>query len=110
MSSNSQTTSGGISLFGLIFLVLLIFKLAGIGEVANWSWWLITLPLWGPTTIVVLIVVCVGIVSIIKQRKNHKRFRQRFGLDSPIPPKKSNFQQRLEDMEAKRKALKNKDK
>ncbi|WP_267872556.1 transmembrane Fragile-X-F family protein [Burkholderia pseudomallei] len=29
-----------------IFLIFLALKLAGIGVVATWSWWLVTLPLW----------------------------------------------------------------
>lgn len=35
-----------MKLSSLVFLVLLFLKLAGIGVVATWSWWLVTLPLW----------------------------------------------------------------
>lgn len=41
-------------IFPAIFLVFLTLKLAEIGTVATWSWWLVTAPLWGP--LVVLIV------------------------------------------------------
>lgn len=44
--SNSGS-SGGVGIFGLLFLVFLVMKLAGIGSVANWSWWWVTSPLWG---------------------------------------------------------------
>lgn len=35
-----------MKLLPCIFLILLALKLAGIGIVAAWSWWLVTLPLW----------------------------------------------------------------
>lgn len=41
-----------------IFLVLLILKLA---NVINWSWWLITLPLWFPF-ICLVAIFCVALV------------------------------------------------
>ena len=44
--SESNSKSGGIGLGGAIFLVFLILKLAGIGQVATWSWWWVTRPLW----------------------------------------------------------------
>ena len=44
--SESNSKSGGINLLGAIFLVFLILKLAGIGQVATWSWWWVTSPLW----------------------------------------------------------------
>lgn len=51
MADNNNTTKG-IGLGTLIFLVFLTLKLAGIGEVANWSWWWVTSPLWLPAVIV----------------------------------------------------------
>ena len=35
-----------VGLFGLIFLAMFVLKLAG--PMASASWWLVTLPLWGP--------------------------------------------------------------
>lgn len=46
--SDKKTYQGGTSIFTLIFIVFLFLKLAGIGVVASWSWWLVTLPLWLP--------------------------------------------------------------
>lgn len=43
---------GGGSL--LIFLIFLIFKLTG---VINWSWWLVTSPLWIAPVVVILIIL-----------------------------------------------------
>ena len=48
MSNNATTThtthSGGIGLFGAMFIVFLVLKLTGY---ISWSWWWVTAPLWG---------------------------------------------------------------
>lgn len=52
MMDEKTTVSGnGIGLGTLLFLIFLTLKLAGIGEVATWSWWWITSPLWLPVVI-----------------------------------------------------------
>lgn len=43
--SNDNTTSGGIGLGGVLFVVFLILKLT---NYIDWSWWWITAPLWIP--------------------------------------------------------------
>lgn len=50
--------SGGIGLFGIVFIILLVFKLAGVGAVANWAWVWVFAPLWIP-------VACVGAVLLL---------------------------------------------
>lgn len=62
MADNSKTANG-IGLGTLIFLVFLFLKLAGMGEVANWSWWWVTSPLWIP---IVFIVGFLLIVLLLK--------------------------------------------
>ena len=42
MSNSSSST--GISFFGLLGIVFIIFKLT---HIIDWSWWLILLPLYG---------------------------------------------------------------
>lgn len=49
--ASRQARSQGIGFFGLVFIVFLVMKLAGIGVVANWSWWWVTSPLWLPTAL-----------------------------------------------------------
>jgi len=44
--SDSNTSSGGMGLTGILFLIFLVLKLTGVGAVANWSWWAVTSPLW----------------------------------------------------------------
>lgn len=65
--ADNKTTSSGIGLGGVIFIVFLILKLAGIGQVANWSWWWVTSPLWIPAAIVVGFGLLVLIITIIKK-------------------------------------------
>jgi len=45
----------------VIFIVFLVLKLAGIGQVANWSWWWVFSPLWIPFVIIGLVFVLVFI-------------------------------------------------
>ena len=65
MADNNKTT-GGIGLGTLLFLIFLVMKLAGIGSVANWSWWWVTAPLWIPAAIVVGLGLLVLIITVIK--------------------------------------------
>jgi hypothetical protein len=65
MTDNNKTT-GGMGLGTLLFLIFLVMKLAGIGSVANWSWWWVTSPLWIPATIVIGLVLLVVLIKLIK--------------------------------------------
>ena len=58
-----KKTSSGISLNGILFIIFLILKLAGIGQVANWSWWWVTSPLWIPAAIALV----VSLIIVIKK-------------------------------------------
>lgn len=62
MSDSSSASSGGIGFFGLLGIVFIVLKLAGITEVATWSWWWVLAPLWGP---VALLLVVLGVVALI---------------------------------------------
>lgn len=57
-----NVTYKGLSFMQALFLVLLVLKLTG---VIDWSWWLITLPLWGPLAIIVLALIGVGILALV---------------------------------------------
>ena len=65
MADNNKTT-GGMGLGTLLFLIFLVMKLAGIGSVANWSWWWVTAPLWIPAAIVIGLALLVVLITIIK--------------------------------------------
>ena len=52
-----KDSNSGIGLGGMIFIVFLVLKLGGIGQVANWSWWWVCSPLWIPLMIIGLVFV-----------------------------------------------------
>jgi hypothetical protein len=63
--ANDNKTANGIGLGTLIFLVFLTLKLAGIGEVAKWSWWWVTSPLWLPVLIILGIVFFILMIKAL---------------------------------------------
>lgn len=56
--SGSKSKTASFPIFGVLGLIFVTLKLAGIGTVASWSWWLVTLPFYGP------IVVALGLVLV----------------------------------------------
>ena len=50
MANNSS--SGGVGFLGLLFLLFLGLKL---GKIIDWSWWWVTMPLWGGFALIFLI-------------------------------------------------------
>lgn len=56
-----QFESGG--LFFIIFLVLLVLKLCSVITI---SWWIVTLPLWGPFCIALAIGIFMLAIAVIK--------------------------------------------
>lgn len=51
--AQSNTTSGGIGLFGVLGVVFIALKLANAGDVAAWGWGWVLAPFWGPLAVVV---------------------------------------------------------
>jgi hypothetical protein len=45
----------GVSLSALVFIVFLALKLAEVGQVATWSWWWVTSPLWIPICLLIVL-------------------------------------------------------
>jgi len=61
-----KSTSNGIGLPGVLFIVFLVLKLTGN---IDWSWWWVTSPLWIPllaafAILITLIFVFVGMLMI----------------------------------------------
>jgi len=63
MANQSSTSRIGIGT--ILFIVFLTLKLAGVGQVAHWSWWWVTSPLWIPLAIIILVMVIPTIIAII---------------------------------------------
>ena len=60
-----MSNGNSIGIPGLVFVVLLALKLAGIGVVAGWSWWWVTAPLWLPAACLLAIAVfCIGMATL----------------------------------------------
>jgi hypothetical protein len=59
MSNNNNNTSGGIGLGMVLFLIFMTLKLTGN---ITWSWWYVTLPLWGPLSLALAIIIIAGII------------------------------------------------
>lgn len=67
MSENKSSTSG-LGLGTILFLIFLTLKLAEIGPVQYWSWWWIASPLWIPLSLIVIILFLVGLATYINKQ------------------------------------------
>jgi hypothetical protein len=61
--SNNSNSSSGLGIGMILFLIFMVLKLTGY---ITWSWWYVTLPLWGPIS---LVLVVMGIVALIAYNK-----------------------------------------
>lgn len=61
----NESTSSGIGLGTVLFIVFLVLKLTG---TINWSWWWVTSPLWIPLAVAAVILGIVGVIAIIIER------------------------------------------
>jgi len=64
--SNNNNSSSGLGLGVILFLIFMTLKLTGY---ITWSWWYVTLPLWGPLLLALVIVGIVGLVVINKHKR-----------------------------------------
>jgi hypothetical protein len=61
---NGSANSGGIGLCGVVFVVFLVLKLVG---TIDWSWWYVTMPLWIPMALMlVLAIVMIVFAGLFK--------------------------------------------
>jgi len=69
--NNKKVSGNGIGIGTVLFLIFLTLKLAGVGQVATWSWWWVTSPLWIPLVAVLgIAVIALILAGIIKLFKN----------------------------------------
>jgi hypothetical protein len=68
--NNKKASGNGIGIGTILFLIFLTLKLAEVGQVATWSWWWITSPLWIPLVLVLgiaaIALILAGIVQLFK--------------------------------------------
>ena len=90
MSNESKTTKrNGVGFTGLLTLVFITLKLT---NYIDWSWWWVLSPLWIGVA-VFLLILAIGIIAIAATHEDNS-------------PKKSNFQERLEEMAKQRRGEK----
>ncbi len=61
--SGQQTSSGGIGFFGALGILFIGLKLAGY---ISWSWWFVTMPLWGGLAALVVMFIIMGIITLFE--------------------------------------------
>ena len=62
MSKNSNSSSSGIGVLGLLGVAFVILKLC---KVITWSWWLVTLPFWGGLALVLVVLLIIFISKML---------------------------------------------
>jgi hypothetical protein len=63
---SDSSSSSGISLYGMVFVVFLTLKLTGY---ITWSWWWVTAPLWGSFLFWFLFSAVIISIAVIIDRK-----------------------------------------
>lgn len=64
--ANNNNSSSGMGFMSILFIVFLVLKLC---KVITWSWWLVTLPLWGGLVLLIIIFVIAAILSVTLERR-----------------------------------------
>lgn len=65
--ATASASSGGIGIFGLMFIIMFALKLGGVIDL---SWWIVTSPLWVPAAIVVfMFLVAFGFLLYQEYKK-----------------------------------------
>lgn len=71
MSENKNSTVFGLTFLQVLFLVFLVLKLTETTVVASWSWWWVTLPLWGGFALIfavwVIIFIIIGLTALFNK-------------------------------------------
>lgn len=57
--------TNGLSILGILGIVFIVLKLT---NVIDWSWWLVTLPLWGGLALILAIIVIIGFIALILKK------------------------------------------
>jgi len=60
----NEKGSGGIGFLGLLAVLFIGLKITGY---ISWSWWLVTLPIWGSFIIVAVVLIIMGILAVISK-------------------------------------------
>jgi hypothetical protein len=61
----SNKTIVSFPILGILGLIFVTLKLAGIGSVATWSWWWVLSPFWIPLAFACGFFAVVGVVMVV---------------------------------------------
>ncbi len=78
MNQESKSSSSGMGLGSVLFVVFLVLKLT---DHIDWSWWWVTSPLWISGLIGVLVMLLVFLLQFIhdrKQERKHLEYMKKF--------------------------------
>lgn len=70
----SSSSSGGLGIGGVLFLIFLVLKLAEVGVVARWSWWWVCSPLWIPLVVIVPIIGTIYVFGSVSDWRARRRY------------------------------------
>lgn len=65
-----KQSKGGISVLSLLGILFVALKLTGH---IDWSWWVVTLPFWGPVVFVLILLLLLMTIEIYQQVQKRKR-------------------------------------
>lgn len=60
-----QVIYKGPGVLGLLGIAFIVLKLVG---VIDWSWWLVTLPFYGPVILLIIILIIVGLIVYLNTK------------------------------------------
>lgn len=60
-----QVIYKGPGVLGLLGVAFIVLKLVG---VIDWSWWLVTLPFYGPVILLIIILTIVGLIVCLNTK------------------------------------------
>jgi phosphoglycerol transferase MdoB-like AlkP superfamily enzyme len=60
MADNSSSSGSGIGFFGLLGVLFIALKLT---HVINWSWWWVTIPLWGGAAFAIVVLLIIAVIA-----------------------------------------------
>lgn len=63
----SSKSTASFPIFGILGLIFVTLKLAGVGTVATWSWWWVLSPFWIPLAIVLGIFAVAGVGVVVSK-------------------------------------------
>lgn len=65
MATSSKSSRGGVGFCGALFIAFLVLKLL---DKIDWSWWLVSAPLWIPAAVILAFFLLACVVSALSKR------------------------------------------